>query len=237
MADDKIRISWDEVQSTHADDELRRRSTVASTPSPPQPWSSTPIPSSWSSIPPGATLSGAKQFLPWIIGGGLLLTLLIVAPVVGIHFFENFSHLNEPTQQQPSAAARIEFVLQQDVKAPVGAQSAAEVVTRMRAIDLVGCPNDFKAAYVAHIHAWERMADVEREVAAHKADSESGADLVESFIRGFLGDPFGKAIEDAAAGNQLQRSYQAAGQQIRDTFHRVEEVAVVHGANLPQRNK
>lgn len=235
MTDDKIRISWDEVQSTPVDAELRRQAAAASTPTPAQPWMSTPIPT----VSP-ANLSvaspSAKQFLPWIIGGGLLFALVAVV-LIAIRLAGDSAQVNEPTQQQPSGAARIEVVLQHDATASAGAKSAAEVVTRLRAIDLAGCPNDFKSAYVAHIHAWETMADVEREAAALKADSESGAALVESFIRGFLGDPFGKVNEVSAAQNQLQRNFQTASQQIRDSFHRVEELAVSHGANLPQRNR
>lgn len=236
MTDDKIRISWDEVQSTPVDAELRRQAAAASTSSPAQPWISTPMPTVPAANLRHASSTSAKQFLPWIIGGGLLFALVAVV-LIAIRLAGDSAQVNESTQQQPSGAARIEVVLQHDATASAGAKSAAEVVTRMRAIDLAGCPNDFKSAYVAHIHAWETMADVEREAAALKADSESGAALVESFIRGFLGDPFGKVNEVSAAQNQLQRNFQTASQQIRDSFHRVEELAVSHGANLPKRNR
>jgi hypothetical protein len=138
--------------------------------------------------------------------------------------------------EEERARKSIERVLAADKGTTAGATSVAQVVNRMRAIDTAGCPNDFRAAYLAHIHAWEMMADVEKDAIALKADSESGATLVESFIRGFLGDPFGKANEIQAAQTQLQRNYQAANQQIKSTFHRVEEVAVLHGVTLPPRD-
>jgi len=226
MSDDKIRISLNDVQSTRVDDDLRRKATVANTAPPTQPWANTPTP------PP----TSPKLPLLAIIGGGLLLVLVAVVFVV-IHFAGDSAQHVETPKQQVSDATRIESVLQQDATTSGGAQSAADVVARMRAIDLTGCPNDFKSAYVAHIHAWELMADVQRDAVAHRADSESGSAMVEALIRGFMGDPFGKANEIVTAENQLQRSYQTALQQIRATFHRVEELAVTHGANLPKAKK
>ena len=133
------------------------------------------------------------------------------------------------------SAAGIERVLREDKATGAGATSVAQVAERMRAIDFDGCPNDFRAAYLAHIHAWEMMAMVESQAAALKAEDESGAAMMESFIRGFLGDPFGKANESAQAENQLQRDYRTAAQQVKFTFDHVEEVAVAHGARLPRK--
>jgi hypothetical protein len=226
MSDNKIRISLNDVQSTRVDDDLRRKASGASTTSPVQPWANTPTPSPTSS----------KLPLLAILGSGLVLVLVAVV-FVAIRFVGDSPQRAEIPTQQVSDATRIESVLQQDVTTNSGTQSAADVVARMRAIDLTGCPNDFKSAYVAHIHAWELMADVQREAAAHRADSESGSAMVESLIRGFMGDPFGKANEIVTAENQLQRSYQTALQQIRATFQRVEELAVTHGANLPKAKK
>lgn len=226
MSDDKIRISLNDVQSTRVDDDLRRKATVANTASPAQPWANTPTPSPTS----------PKLPLLAIFGSGLLLVLVAVV-FVAIRIAGDSPQHVETTTQQVNDAANIEAVLQQDVTTNRGAQSAADVVARMRAIDLTGCPNDFRSAYVAHIHAWELMADVQREAAAHRADSESGSAMVEALIRGFMGDPFGKANEIVTAENQLQRNYQTALQQIRATFHRVEELAVTHGANLPKAKK
>jgi len=140
-----------------------------------------------------------------------------------------------PSHQQAKMRAAIERVLQQDRGTNTGASSVGEIVPRMRAIETSECPNDFRAAYLAHIHAWESMGQVEQQARAFKADREGAGDVVEGFIRGFLGDPMGKANEIQDAQNQLQRAYQSASQQVKQTFNQVEEMAVAYGASLPQR--
>jgi phosphate uptake regulator len=76
------------------------------------------------------------------------------------------------------------------------------------------------------------MADVEQEAIALKNESESAGMMVESFIRAFLGDPFGMASEIINAQGELQKKFKEAAQQVKLTFHRVEEIAVAHGARL-----
>jgi hypothetical protein len=125
--------------------------------------------------------------------------------------------------------------MKQDGGCNQGATSVAEVVGRMKAIDTSACPNDFRAAYLAHLHAWEMMADVEQEAIALKNESEPAGAEVESVIRGFLGDPFGKASEIMDAQGELQKKFKDAAQQVKLTFHRVEEIAVAHGAHLPAK--
>jgi hypothetical protein len=132
-------------------------------------------------------------------------------------------------------ARNIERVLAEDRAVPTQATSIADVVVRMRSINTAGCPNEFKAAYLAHIHAWEAMAAVEQQVNAFKARNDSTGVMVESFIRGFLGDPLGKASEVAAEQSELARDYNAANRQIKATFDRLEEIAVANGATLAKR--
>ncbi len=129
----------------------------------------------------------------------------------------------------------IERVLAEDAKTTPGATSVAQVVTRMRAIDLTDCPNDFKAAYLAHIHSWEAMGGIEQEAIAFKTESESGGAMVESFFRGMLGDPLGKMNEINAAQGHLKARYEYASQELKSTYNRVEEVAVAHGATLAKK--
>jgi hypothetical protein len=129
----------------------------------------------------------------------------------------------------------VESVLKKDATTGTGATSVAEVVTRMRAIYTSDCPNDFRAAYLAHIQAWEAMAEVEQQASAFKSDREGAGDFVEGFVRGFLGDPLGKANEIRDAQTQLQRNYQAAREQVRQSFNQVQQIAVAYGAELPKK--
>ena len=75
-----------------------------------------------------------------------------------------------------------------------------------------------------------------QKAAAFKADRDGAGDFVEGFIRGFLGDPLGKAYEIRDAQNQLQRDYQWPSQQVKQTFNQVEELAVKYGARLPKNS-
>lgn len=169
---------------------------------------------------------------------GVLAAVLAVGGAVGLAGCEAPRADTGPGGGDPVEKERhkagIERVLREDARTNENARTVAEVVARMRAVDTAGCPTDFRAAYLAHVHAWERMADVEREAAAFRARADSDGVLVESFIRGMLGDPLGTANEMRSAQTQLQRDYQAADRQVKDTFHRVEELAVLHGASLPR---
>jgi len=129
----------------------------------------------------------------------------------------------------------IERVLAADKGTTTGVRSVAEVVARMRAISLAGCPTEFSSAYLAHIHAWESVAVVERKAIALKNESESTGALVEAFIRGVLLDPFGKANEIKAEFRHLQAEYEVANREVKQTFHKVEQIAVAQGATLPSR--
>jgi hypothetical protein len=231
MADDKIRISLDDLRNPKVDNKLHQQ-TVASTAHLEQLYGNSPI----SSAPIKSTPASPHPQMVWIIGGVLFLAMMAIIEF-SIYLVSNSSQPQKSSQRESSDTTHIVSVLEQDATTNAGAQTVAEVVARMRVIELTGCPNDFRAVYLAHIHAWESMADVEREAIAFKAESEAGAVIVESFIRGFLGDPFGKANEITAAQNQLQRNYQAASKQVRESFRRVEEIAVAHGANLPKKQE
>lgn len=184
--------------------------------------------------------------------GGILIAVCVFGCLVGLGGIGTavwFKLIKEPTSvltvpdnngkkldsKDKKSIAAIEQVLEADATCNQGVTSVAEVVIRMRAVDTSACPNDFRSAYLAHVHAWDMMADVEREAISLKAESESADAMIEAFIRGFLGDPFGKVNEIGEAKNQLQRSFKEAARQVKVTFHRVEEIAVAHGASLPRK--
>ena len=137
------------------------------------------------------------------------------------------------SSNSPTSVASIESVLQQDSLTEQGATSIAEVVKRMRAIDLSSCPPDFRSAYVQHIHAWESAAAIEQEYAAFNNRYNSGGALMESFFRGVVFD-FGMVGESNEALEKIANHQQQVSSEIRNTFHTVENIAVEHGANLPK---
>jgi hypothetical protein len=141
---------------------------------------------------------------------------------------------NAEREERQRIKTSIESVLAQDAKTNAGAQSVAEVVDRMRLIDTSACPADFRSAYLDHLYAWKSLADVESNAIAFKKEANSDAVAVEAFIRGYLGDPLGKVNELDAAQTQLQRDYKDARASISQTFHRVEDVAITYGADLPK---
>jgi hypothetical protein len=130
-------------------------------------------------------------------------------------------------------AANIERVLKQDQRTTQNATSVATVVARMRAINLDGCPQDFRLAYIAHIHAWESLLVVEEEAKAFDANFNSGEAMIEAVLRGMVFD-FGMLDEARAAQNRLRANYLKALTEIQQTYHRVEQIAVKHGAKLPK---
>ena len=131
-------------------------------------------------------------------------------------------------------ARAIENVLQADKGTSPNAKSIGEVVTRMRAIDGSKCPKEFQSAYLTHIHAWERGAQWERRATEFHKNSAEPSQFVESFVRGFLGDPLGKMNEVNAARTEFEREAQAIQKEIQQTFQDVEKVALKYGAKLPQ---
>lgn len=131
-------------------------------------------------------------------------------------------------------ATSIEKVLKQDSVTSDNATSIADVVKRMRAIDLSSCPNDFKAAYVEHIHAWESAASIESEVQMFSERYNSSSGLLESFLRGAMFD-FGMVGEAGAAYDRLVAHQQQVSADIQRTFHDVENIAIKFGAQLPQK--
>ena len=105
----------------------------------------------------------------------------------------------------------------------------------MRGVDTSSCPNDFRAAYLSHIQAWEVLAEVEQKARKLKNESESARAFVEAFVRGLIMDPFGKANEMRAAENALEREAQAAKQQVMTTLNQVEQCALAYGASPSSR--
>ncbi|MCA9042598.1 MAG: DUF4339 domain-containing protein [Planctomycetaceae bacterium] len=129
-------------------------------------------------------------------------------------------------------AESISRVMAEDRKRSVEAQNFEEIPQNMRQIDLSGCPNEFRAAYLAHIHSWEAAVQVLIEFKEFQEQSKSGAAFVESMLRGYMGDPFGKTLEVLQTNQELEKRYKTAREGIQTSYRRLEELAVLFGAQL-----
>eukprot|EP00456_Euglypha_rotunda_P059501 TRINITY_DN496_c1_g5_i1.p1 TRINITY_DN496_c1_g5~~TRINITY_DN496_c1_g5_i1.p1 ORF type:complete len:181 (-),score=30.59 TRINITY_DN496_c1_g5_i1:672-1214(-) len=131
-----------------------------------------------------------------------------------------------------SAAASIERVLEQDAIAYQSSTAVEQYVGRLKTIDTLDCPRDFKVGFLAHVQAWEQVAAIEKRTIKFSEDANSTSTMVESFFRGMLGDFSGKFNEMTLAQNQLKAEYDSAALEVRQTWNQVEKLAVSHGAKL-----
>lgn len=127
----------------------------------------------------------------------------------------------------------INTALALDDQTQAGGVDTSQVVVRMKAIDTSACPNDFRAAYLTHIHAWESLADAKRKSAELDRYINSGDAIPEAVLRILLGDMFGKINELIQAKRILDERVELARIDVRTTFHRATEVAMTYGATVP----
>ncbi len=135
----------------------------------------------------------------------------------------------------PSEKRSMERVLLEDSTTSMNVSSVDEVVAKMRAININGCPLSFKSAYMRHINAWEDLRDLETKVLAHKEYSTSWNMAFDAFLQGFMGNPFGVVNELSQQDRNLEYQYEEIQQNIKMTYREVESIAIAAGCSLPSR--
>jgi|GEM_PF-6840356 len=133
------------------------------------------------------------------------LLALLAAPAAGAAIAAH----QQADQARGTVAERqeIERILQAD-NLDTGRLTSRQVATTIRGIRRGGAPEDFWAAYQAHVRAWERAADAEEKAVGLMA--EKSAELE-------------RAVAD----------YLEAEAAIETTFEEVERIARSYGAALP----
>ena len=139
--------------------------------------------------------------------------------------------IRSPAEQRQIAA--IERVLLADQQTSSQVKHYTGVIPYMRGIDLTDCPAEFKAAFLAHIHAWEDAIAVLQEAEEFASQTNQNQIFWESFVRGFFGDVVTVPNQVLQQNQDLQDRYEKAHQEVGTTYRRVEEIAVAHGATLP----
>ena len=146
--------------------------------------------------------------------------VIIMTLVIGIGFVRSTNK---------AEAKAIERVLADDRTTDDDASSIAQIVQRMRSIDMTGCPKEFRKVYLDHINAWEQMAAVEQESIAWDNRYDSGGTWVEAILRGLMFD-YGMFGEADAARNRVLEMKRNASANVYATYTVVQQIAIDHGA-------
>lgn len=111
-------------------------------------------------------------------------------------------------------------------------QDPIQISAGMREIDLSHCPRDFAVAYVAHIQAWEKSAQIYG--ALKKLNSEdSYIDVLKTQAWQSILGINASAIRDAVDADRLLReALVRASNDVHNTYNQVELIATSYGATL-----
>jgi len=103
---------------------------------------------------------------------------------------------------------------------------------KMRQLDISKCPTDFAAAYIRHIQAWEKGAEVKQ--AYLKLKEYSDLVLVARLLQPITGAK-DEAFEDyEAAETEIGRLAKEAEEEVKSTWRDIEYIAVGYGATMPK---
>ena len=202
MGEDKITVTWDEIQTQQV---------------PPA-----------DQLPPGTGETAARAgtlrkrrrlFLVLTVLG----VLVVGAGAAGLWFML--------WQERPDHAASIKKVLDLDWQAQQEcfgqrgnwddlvdpANGARQYAAALRQIGLAECPNDFVDAYVRHIQAWEKLV-------LELNDKAGIRGIIRSFVSGLIGD--------ISAGTRMDEDVERCRREVLDSWHQVENIARKYGVNL-----
>ncbi len=99
----------------------------------------------------------------------------------------------------------------------------------MRRVDLSGCPQDFRDAYLKHVHAWDEKVAVHQ--AKAELDDQAGADLTMGVLAGLFGSDATPIGDHVQKEQELDRLDDVADNDIEITWRNVQDVALQYGAH------
>lgn len=181
-----------------------------------------------------------KNTLYTLQGIAILVSFLFLSSCFPVNSSEQPKALLVPQQsleqkaeeQKAAYAANITALLQADHDIS-GSGDYTEYSTAMRKLNLSGCPTDFAAAYVDHIHAWEEAGLIQRAQKQLNSDENIKATIVASVLADLLGADAAPIHDAAEAEAELKKGMENALLKVRETFNKVEHLAANYGATLP----
>ena len=135
-------------------------------------------------------------------------------------------------RQQTLYKTEITSVLHQDASV-VATGIYYDRVAKMRMFDLSKCPNDFSAAFVDHIHAWERAAEIQRALKRFESDDNIQTVLATAFWQKLFGSDEDAFRDAKVVDAKLKSALGDANENISNTYDKVEHIAATYGATLP----
>ncbi len=128
--------------------------------------------------------------------------------------------------------AAIEKALHEN--ALTGAEPTDLHASAMRKVDLSDCPDDFRAAYVKHIHALEAKSKVRQAHAELDHESDADAEIVAGTLAALFGTYDTPWRDQVAAVKELDKLEWGATAEAGATLREIDEVASRYGARRSQ---
>ncbi len=123
----------------------------------------------------------------------------------------------------------IEKALHED--ALIGKDPTAGHTAAMRQVDMSDCPQEFRVAYMNHIHAWDEAAAVGQ--AKTKLDNEEDGAAVGGILASLFGADATPWSDHVRAQEEVQRLAGVAAGDIKSTWQQIEVLAAKYGAQMP----
>ncbi|MBC7553053.1 MAG: hypothetical protein H7257_03645 [Taibaiella sp.] len=163
------------------------------------------------------------------------LTVSVILWLLMTSCFNQEAKKSEQLEQQKLALkTSITSLLQSDIKiSGISNGDCTKQAAAMRVLDLSQCPSEFATAYVAHIHAWEYAAKIQRARAKLNSDESVQDILISEGLKEALGTDSNPLIDALEADNELKKLANVATDRVTETYNRLELIATRYGASLP----
>ena len=121
-----------------------------------------------------------------------------------------------------------------DATIPANSKSPAEVLDKMRSINLTGCPKDFVSAYNDYIDAWQSMADLSKKMYA--LDMPKASSDMANFLSNFRSSPIASAVALKKDWPAFANEIDVATSRIFNAFVALKSIGVRYDAIYPKAN-
>jgi len=139
---------------------------------------------------------------------------------------------SEPVNPEAQNIAR---VLQVDSKLLNNTKTLSEMVVKLKAVDLSGCPSEFVNAYKKYIASWEAFSSVEQEM--FKTDIDRASKTIDSFLSAYASDSGKATVKLSENWPTYSKEIIAGVSNIAGALNAVKTQALTHNVPYPANKK